>query len=215
MSATGDETDIRPQPESVPPRRNDHLLLWVVLMLGLLAASIWWLLSQPWTGATSGAVDRVVVVPGETPSAAPESTPAPDESATGSGKHKAAASAGADKSAASSKKTAARMRNAQSAAHLSRNAHPLAGNPPPRYPPAALRSGIEGNVLIRAEIDADGTPTEVGLARRSGNRELDRAALSAVRNWRFQPALRDGKPVASAVQVPVAFVLEDERGARR
>lgn len=214
MSATGDETDTRPQPESVPPRRNDHLLLWVVLMLGLLAASIWWLLSQPWTGATSGAVDRVVVVPDETPSAAPESTPAPDESATGSGKHKAAASAGAGKSAAS-KKTAARTRNAQSAAHLSRNAHPLAGNPPPRYPPAALRSGIEGNVLIRAEIDADGTPTEVGLARRSGNRELDRAALSAVRNWRFQPALRDGKPVASAVQVPVAFVLEDERGARR
>ena len=183
MSATGDETDTRPQPESVPPRRNDHLLLWVVLMLGLLVASIWWLLSQSWTGATSGAIERVVVVPDETPSAATESTPASNESATGSGKRKAAASAGAGKSVAS-KKTAARTRNMQSAAHLSRNARPLAGNPAPRYPSAALRSGIEGNVLIRA-------------------------ALNAVRNWRFQPALRGGKPVASAVQVPVAFVLEE------
>lgn len=212
MSATGDETDTRPQSEeSAPPRRNDHLLLWVVLMLGLLVASIWWLLSQSWTGATSGAVDRVVVVPDETPSTATE--PASTEPATGSGKgKKAAASAGTGKSAAS-KKTAAGTRDARSAARLTRNAHPLAGNPPPRYPPAALRSSIEGNVLIRAEIDADGMPTEVGFARRSGNRELDRAALNAVRNWRFQPALRDGKPVASAVQVPVAFVLE-ERAAR-
>ncbi len=214
MSATGDETDTRPQPESAPPRRNDHLLLWVVLMLGLLVASIWWLLSQPWTGATSGAVDRVVVVPDETPPAATEPAPATTEPAAGSGKGKASAPAGAGKSAAS-KKTVARTRDARSVARLTRNAHPLAGNPSPRYPSAALRSGIEGNVLIRAEIDADGMPTEIGFARRSGNRELDRAALNAVRNWRFQPALRDGKPVASAVQVPVAFVLEEERAARR
>ena len=40
------------------------------------------------------------------------------------------------------------------------------------------------------------------------DRELDRAALSAVKQWRFQPALRDGTQVASTVMVPVQFELD-------
>ena len=50
-------------------------------------------------------------------------------------------------------------------------------------------------------------PGKVELAQRSRSRDLDRAALAAVRGWTFEPALRDGKPVASTVQVPVDFRL--------
>lgn len=56
-----------------------------------------------------------------------------------------------------------------------------------RYPPAAMRSGDQGTVLVRVEVGADGVPTSVEVAQRSGSRDLDRAAVNAVRQWRFQP----------------------------
>lgn len=79
----------------------------------------------------------------------------------------------------------------------------------PKYPASALRSGETGTVLVLATIDRNGVPTAVSLDDRSGNRELDRSALQAVRKWRFQPALRDGKPVAASVRVPVEFALQN------
>jgi protein TonB len=38
--------------------------------------------------------------------------------------------------------------------------------------------------------------------------DLDEKAVEAVRNWKFQPALKDGKPVAVAINVMVKFVLD-------
>ncbi len=66
----------------------------------------------------------------------------------------------------------------------------------PEYPPAAMRNGDQGTVLVRVEVGADGVPTSVEVAQRSGSRDLDRAAVNAVRQWRFQPAQRDGQAVA-------------------
>ena len=43
------------------------------------------------------------------------------------------------------------------------------------------------------------------LAQSSGNRDLDRAALEAVRRWRFQPAQRNGQPVSATVIIPLEF----------
>ncbi|UWX04584.1 energy transducer TonB [Pseudoxanthomonas sp. NC8] len=84
---------------------------------------------------------------------------------------------------------------------------PLAGNPLPEYPRAALRGGEEGSVLLHIAVDANGTPTDVQVIQRSGSRDrdLDRAAIEAARKWRFTPAMRDGKAVPSAVQLPVDF----------
>ena len=82
---------------------------------------------------------------------------------------------------------------------------PLASNPTPRYPSEALRAGVGGTVMVRASVDANGVPTDVAVVERSGHRELDRAALGAVRKWRFEPAMRNGKAVSSTVQVPVDF----------
>lgn len=83
---------------------------------------------------------------------------------------------------------------------------PLAGRTPaPRYPARANRRGESGTVMVEAMIGADGVPTAVRVARRSGSNDLDRAAVEAVRRWRFQPATQDGRPVTGVVNVPVSF----------
>jgi periplasmic protein TonB len=97
-----------------------------------------------------------------------------------------------------------------------RSASPLApGNvpvaiskPAPSYPTDALRNNETGTVLVRIAVGADGEPTDVTLAKRSGSRSLDRAALKAARNWRFRPAQQNGIAVASAVEVPMTFKLD-------
>lgn len=83
---------------------------------------------------------------------------------------------------------------------------PLAvDTPAPRYPTSALRRGESGEVLLRVEVDETGRAAAVEVVRSSNSRSLDRAAVTAVRRWRFQPALRDGQPVPGTVQVPIDF----------
>lgn len=83
---------------------------------------------------------------------------------------------------------------------------PLAGSTPaPRYPTRALQRGESGTVLVQARIGPDGVPTSVTVAKGSGSRVLDRAAVDAVRRWRFQPALQDGRPTTGTVNVPIEF----------
>lgn len=85
------------------------------------------------------------------------------------------------------------------------SAQPLADNPLPRYPVEALRGGEGGTVVLQVKVDKNGQPVDIDVARRSGSRELDRAALAAVRDWRFKPATRNGKPVESVTELPVEF----------
>ena len=77
--------------------------------------------------------------------------------------------------------------------------------PPPRYPSRALRRGETGEVLLRVQVDARGVPSAVDVVSGSGSRDLDRAAASAARRWRFRPAMRDGQPMAGVVNVPITF----------
>jgi protein TonB len=85
---------------------------------------------------------------------------------------------------------------------------PIPGQTPaPEYPSAAMRNGDQGTVMVRVEVGVDGIPTSLEVAQRSGSRDLDRAALTAVRQWRFQPAQRDGQPVPGAVTVPIDFKM--------
>ena len=106
-----------------------------------------------------------------------------------------------------SRDTPARERQRAAPALPDRDALPLS-QPAPAYPAAAQRAGEQGTVLLQVEVGADGRPDDVSLARRSGSRDLDRAALEAVRGWTFEPATRNGEPVASTVQVPVEFRLD-------
>jgi protein TonB len=82
------------------------------------------------------------------------------------------------------------------------------GNAPPDYPREARRQGVEGVVLLRVAIAADGACSGVSIEKSSGHAALDDAAVAAVRNWRFSPALEDGVAVASELLVPIRFVLK-------
>lgn len=78
----------------------------------------------------------------------------------------------------------------------------------PPYPGPALRRGLQGTVLLRVLIGVDGRPLAVHFERRSGHRELDRAAREHVlAHWRFHPALRNGRPVQASARVPIVFRL--------
>lgn len=78
-------------------------------------------------------------------------------------------------------------------------------SPAPHYPAAALRRGESGTVVVRVEVDANGNPAGVALIQRSGSRLLDRTAMEAVRNWRFQPAYNNGQPVPGSLEIPFDF----------
>lgn len=82
--------------------------------------------------------------------------------------------------------------------------------PKPTYPPAARQAGKEGSVLVRIEINEDGIPAAVTVVSSSGDADLDAAAVTGVRRWRYSPARRDGQPIASSKDVRVRFRLDDE-----
>lgn len=82
-------------------------------------------------------------------------------------------------------------------------------NPPPAYPLAARRRGSEGKVMIRAEVQADGSCSRVELKKTSGYDLLDQAALEAVKKWRFVPAKKGSQAISAWVEVPITFKLEN------
>lgn len=81
-------------------------------------------------------------------------------------------------------------------------------SPQPAYPRQALRNRETGIVRLRVDVTAQGRVANVAVTSGSGSRTLDRAAMSAVRNWRFEPAMRHGQAVMGTVDVPIEFVLD-------
>ncbi len=83
-------------------------------------------------------------------------------------------------------------------------------NPPPIYPLAARRRGLEGTVVIRAHIMEDGNCSVVNLSKSSGYEMLDQAALAAVKTWRFIPAQQGSQAINAWVVVPITFRLSKQ-----
>lgn len=79
--------------------------------------------------------------------------------------------------------------------------------PPVEYPPDLYARQIEADVILRLFVDADGViaPESTKVAESSGHPALDSAALAGVPRFRFAPALRRGKPTATAFLQPVHF----------
>ena len=99
----------------------------------------------------------------------------------------------------------------ETAAQVIQKASPLYQlNPPPKYPRLARRRGYEGLVVLKVDVDEYGRPTTVTMFAGSGHSLLDKAALRAVRKWRFQPGSIDGIPQKMTIKVPVRFRLDDE-----
>ncbi len=82
-------------------------------------------------------------------------------------------------------------------------------NPRPAYPPMARKLGIEGVVLLRVNVTAQGAPEKIVIAQSSGASVLDDAALKAVQGWTFVPARRGDTPIAHPVDVPIRFHLSN------
>ncbi len=81
-------------------------------------------------------------------------------------------------------------------------------NPPPKYPRRARRMGLEGRVMLEVLISAKGQVDELRVLQSSGHKVLDRAALSAVRKWRFEPGTKDGRKNKMWVRIPIHFDLQ-------
>jgi protein TonB len=75
----------------------------------------------------------------------------------------------------------------------------------PEYPDIARQSGIEGTVIIQALVGKDGKVLDTRVVHSIP--VLDDAALKAIKEWVFKPALTNNKPVAVWVAVPVRFTL--------
>lgn len=80
-------------------------------------------------------------------------------------------------------------------------------NPPPNYPRMMLRRGVEGTVLVRAQVMDDGSCHHVQLKTSSGHRLLDEAALAAVKGWHFMPARKGNQAIVAWVDVPIEFKI--------
>jgi protein TonB len=75
------------------------------------------------------------------------------------------------------------------------------------YPPMALRMGMESDVTLKIEIDTDGKVTKAEIVK-SGGAGFDEEALKAVKQSRFEPAQRDGQPVAAEFSYIYRFRLQ-------
>ena len=78
--------------------------------------------------------------------------------------------------------------------------------PDPEYSEEARKAKFQGTCVLWLVVGPDGKPRDIRVARTLGL-GLDEKALEAVKNWRFEPALKDNKPVAVQINVEVTFRL--------
>lgn len=82
--------------------------------------------------------------------------------------------------------------------------------PEPRYPTLAVRKGQEGVVVLEVQVLPDGTVGEIRVLRDPGFPLLVGAAIDAVQDATFTPAMIDGEPVASRVTLqPIVFRIDE------
>jgi len=82
--------------------------------------------------------------------------------------------------------------------------------PPPSYPKTAAEQRIVGKVVVRVDVDTEGRATNVRVLQASPAGVFDDATVAAAKQWTFEPAIRNGKAVASALKIPVTYAMDDE-----
>src|ERR1700680_1353796 len=78
--------------------------------------------------------------------------------------------------------------------------------PDPEYSAEARRARYQGTCVLCLVVGPDGRPRDIRVARSLGL-GLDEKAIEAVKTWKFEPALKDVKPVAVQINVEVSFRL--------
>ncbi len=80
--------------------------------------------------------------------------------------------------------------------------------PKPVYPDLARNAGIEGQCVVEALVDVDGSIIEARIIKSSGNQSLDAAAVEAAYKAKFTPAKQRDKAVRVWVSIPYRFTLQ-------
>ena len=79
----------------------------------------------------------------------------------------------------------------------------------PQYPRKAAMQGIEGWVLLKFDISPAGTVGNIEILGSKPGRIFDRAAIRALRKWKYRPKMEDGKPVEQKnLKIKLDFTLE-------
>lgn len=78
--------------------------------------------------------------------------------------------------------------------------------PDPEYSEEARKAKYQGTVVLWVVVGPDGRTKDIRVQRSLGL-GLDEKAMEAVRNWKFEPARKDGQPVAVQINVEVNFRL--------
>ena len=79
----------------------------------------------------------------------------------------------------------------------------------PRYTPEALQAGIQGTVTMSTVVRTDGTPNDIEVTTSLDTKYgLDDQAVAALKQWRFEPGRKDGKPVPVRVSIEMRFSLK-------
>jgi periplasmic protein TonB len=78
--------------------------------------------------------------------------------------------------------------------------------PDPEYTEEARSAKTQGTCVLQLVVDQQGHPRDIRVVRSLGH-GLDAKAIDAVKQWRFQPAMKDGQPVNVLISVEVGFHL--------
>jgi protein TonB len=78
-----------------------------------------------------------------------------------------------------------------------------------KYPERMIAIEAEGLVIVGAALDEEGRVFDTRVLKSSGFAELDSAAVQAICNARFSPAMQHRKPLAVKISVPVRFSLRN------
>ncbi|HEY6370455.1 MAG TPA: TonB family protein [Candidatus Sulfotelmatobacter sp.] len=79
-------------------------------------------------------------------------------------------------------------------------------SPEPEFSEVARKAGYQGTCAVSLIVGTDGRPRQIRVIRKLGM-QLDEKAIQALREWKFEPAQKDGKPVAVSIEVEFSFHL--------
>lgn len=75
----------------------------------------------------------------------------------------------------------------------------------PDYPDELREQHVMGVVVVKCTVDPKGNVVDPEIEK-SSNKGFDQSAITAVKKWKFKPAMQDGSPVAKKVSIPIRFV---------
>ncbi len=78
------------------------------------------------------------------------------------------------------------------------------------YPEADKEAGNEGTVVVQAFLDENGDVTEAVILKSPGLEGLDNAAINAIKQTKFKPAMQEETPVGVYISIPVVFKLDKD-----